>query len=249
MSDTRFNGRSVIVTGGASGIGLAIATRFAQDGARVMIADLDAAKSAAAAADLSSKTGGQVVGQACNVADEDQVAACAQATVDRFGALDIVVNNAGLMTFNPLSAWTNADWIKVLHVDLLGAAMFTKQMFLHVGAGGGAIVNISSVHAIQTEADAAPYSAAKAALLSLTRTSSIEGRAKKIRANAILPGAINTPMLWDNPNVVSGIEKIDKADVGQPEDIAAVAAFLASDDARFVTGASLPVDGGRLARL
>ena len=190
-----------------------------------------------------------MVGQACNVADEDQVAACAQATVDRFGALDIVVNNAGLMTFNPLSAWTNADWIKVLHVDLLGAAMFTKQMFLHVGADGGAIVNISSVHAIQTEADAAPYSAAKAALLSLTRTSSIEGRAKKIRANAILPGAINTPMLWDNPNVVSGIEKIDKADVGQPEDIAAVAAFLASDDARFVTGASLPVDGGRLARL
>ena len=157
-----------------------------------------------------------------------------------------MVNNAGLMTFNPLSAWTNADWLKVLHVDLLGAAMFTKpDVPATSGRTAAAIVNISSVHAIQTEADAAPYSAAKAALLSLTRTTSIEGRAVKIRANAILPGAINTPMLWDNPNVKSGVEKIDQADVGQPEDIAAVAAFLASDDAaRFVTGASLPVDGG-----
>jgi NAD(P)-dependent dehydrogenase (short-subunit alcohol dehydrogenase family) len=249
MSTLRFSGKAVIVTGAASGIGLAIATRFAGEGAGVMIADLDQAKSAAAAADLAAKTGATVVGQACDVAEEDQVATCVEATIARFGAFDIVVNNAGLMTFNPLSVWTNADWLKVLHVDLLGAAMFTKQMFLHVGPNGGAIVNISSIHAIQTEADAAPYSAAKAALLSLTRTSSIEGRPKKIRANAILPGAINTPMLWDNPNVKSGVEKIDKADVGQPEDIAAVAAFLASDDARFVTGASLPVDGGRLARL
>ena len=249
MTDLRFTGRAVIVTGAANGIGLAIARRFAQDGAGVMIADLNPDKSAQAAADLSKETGATVIGQACDVGDENAVAACAQATVDKFGSFDIVVNNAGLMTFNPLSVWTNADWMKVLHVDLLGAAMFTKQLFLHVGPNGGAIVNISSVHAIQTEADAAPYSAAKAALLSLTRTTSIEGRAVKIRANAILPGAIDTPMLWDNPNVKSGVEKIDKADVGQPEDIAAVAAFLASDEAKFVTGASLPVDGGRLARI
>lgn len=249
MTGARFAGKSVIVTGAANGIGLAIAGRFAQDGAGVVIADLDGAKSAAAAAELAAKTGAAVVGQACDVGDETAVATCVQTTIDRFGSFDVVVNNAGLMTFNPLSAWTSADWLKVLHVDLLGAAMFTKQMFLHVGPNGGAIVNISSVHAIQTEADAAPYSAAKAALLSLTRTASIEGRAVKIRANAILPGAINTPMLWDNPNVKSGVEKIDPADVGQPEDIAAVAAFLASDDARFVTGASLPVDGGRLAKL
>ncbi len=114
---------------------------------------------------------------------------------------------------------------------------------------GGAMVMVSSVHAIETSANAAPYAAAKAAMLSLTRTSAIEGRDVKIRANAVLPGAIDTPMLWENPNVKSGAETIDKADVGTPENIAAAVAFLASEDAAFITGAALAVDGGRLARL
>lgn len=111
------------------------------------------------------------------------------------------------------------------------------------------IVNIASIHALQTSANAAPYSAAKAGLLSLTRTTSIEGKPHNIRANAVLPGAIDTPMLWDNPNVKAGTETIDKNDVGKPEDIAAAVAFLASEDARFITGTTLVVDGGRLAKL
>jgi NAD(P)-dependent dehydrogenase (short-subunit alcohol dehydrogenase family) len=86
-------------------------------------------------------------------------------------------------------------------------------------------------------------------MLSLTRTAAIEGKARQIRANAVLPGAVDTPMLWENPNLKSGAEKIERADVGQPEDIAAAIAFLASDDARFITGAALAVDGGRLAQL
>jgi len=137
----------------------------------------------------------------------------------------------------------------VLRVDLLGAAFFTKQAFLRMGSAGGAIVNIASVHAVMTSANAAPYAAAKAAMLSLTRTTSIEGRDRRIRANAVLPGAIDTPMLWNNPNLKSGAETIDKRDVGQPDDIAGAVAFLASDDAKFVTGATLAVDGGRLAKL
>jgi len=105
------------------------------------------------------------------------------------------------------------------------------------------------VHAVETSPLVAPYAAAKAAMLSLTRTSAIEGKPKGIRANAVLPGAVDTPMLWDNPNIKSGAEVIDKADVGKPEEVAAVIAFLASDEASFMTGACVNVDGGRLAKL
>jgi NAD(P)-dependent dehydrogenase (short-subunit alcohol dehydrogenase family) len=159
-----------------------------------------------------------------------------------------MVNNAGLMAFKKFEETTFDDWSAVLNVDLMGAFFFTKQAFLRMQPGG-AVVNVSSVHAVATEALVAPYAAAKTALLSLTRSASIEGRPKGIRTNVILPGAIDTPMLWDNPNVKSGAEKIDKADVGEPEDIAAAIAFLVSDEAKFVCGAELRVDGGRLDRL
>ena len=241
----RFAGKVAIVTGAAGGIGAAIAARLYAEGAGVVIADLksDAAEAAA------EKLGANAAGVGCDVGTEDQVQTCTRAALDRFGRIDIIVNNAGLMTFKSLADWTSDDWLKVLRVDLLGAAFFTKQAFRHFGEKGGAIVNIASVHAVETSANAAPYSAAKAAMLSLTRTTSIEGRDAKIRANAVLPGAIDTPMLWDNPNVKSGAETIDKRDVGTPNDIAAAVAFLASDDAKFITGASLAVDGGRLAKL
>jgi NAD(P)-dependent dehydrogenase (short-subunit alcohol dehydrogenase family) len=247
--DSRFKGKVAIVTGAAGGIGAAIAGRFADEGAHVVVADLDGPKARETAESITGPHGAECLGLACDVGDEAAVEACVAATLDHFGRWDIVVNNAGLMTFKTLAEWTGEDWLKVLRVDLLGAAFFTKQMFLHAGDDGGAIVNISSIHAVMTSANAAPYSAAKAAVLSLTRTTSIEGKPRKIRANAILPGAIDTPMLWDNPNVKSGAETIDKRDVGQPRDIAAAVAFLASDDATFITGTSLAVDGGRLAKL
>ena len=110
---------------------------------------------------------------------------------------------------------------------------------------GGSIVNVSSIHAVETQPLVAPYAAAKAAVLSLTRSSALEGKS----INAVLPGAIDTPMLWENPNVKSGAEKIDRADVGKPEDVAMTIAYLASSEAAFVQGAEVRVDGGRLARL
>lgn len=252
--DARFHQRVAIVTGAAGGIGAAIAKRFASEGADVVIADLKADAAQAAAKGLADATGSRAIGVGCDVGSEDQVATCVQAALDAFGRVDVIVNNAGLMTFKTLAEWTGDDWLKVLRVDLLGAAFFTKQAFLHMGqrpdgSRGGSIVNIASVHAIETSANAAPYSAAKAGMLSLTRTTSIEGRDVGIRANAVLPGAIDTPMLWENPNVKSGAETIDKRDVGAPEDVAAAVAFLASDDAKFITGTSLAVDGGRLAKL
>jgi len=166
----------------------------------------------------------------------------------RFGRLDAVVNNAGIMIFKPIEAHDEADLLRVLRVDFCGAFWFVKHAFLRC-TPGAAIVNVASVHAVQTTPLVAAYAAAKAALLSLTRSAAIEGQAKGIRVNAVLPGAIETPMLRENPNLQSGAERLDPADVGRPEDVAAAVAWLASDDAVFVTGAELRVDGGRLARL
>ena len=244
----RLQDRVAIVTGGSSGIGYAVAERLLAEGARVAICGLTDAKVRASAEKLGAAAKSEVLGVACDVGVEAQVIALVDATVSRFGRLDIVVNNAGMMVFKPLEELTDQDWRRVLDVDLLGAVHFTKQAFLRMKPGG-AIVNVASVHAVMTSPLVAPYAAAKAAMLSLTRSAGIEGRAKGIRANVVLPGAIDTPMLWDNPNIKSGAEKIDPKDVGRPEDVAAAIAFLASDDAAFITGTALRVDGGRLDRL
>jgi NAD(P)-dependent dehydrogenase (short-subunit alcohol dehydrogenase family) len=248
VSAGRFTEKVAIVTGGASGIGFATATRLGAEGARVVVADLDGKASEAAATKLKELGAPDPLGVACDVSVESNVEATIAATLARFGRLDVVINNAGMMLFKPLEQLTGADWGHVLGVDLFGAVHFTGQAFLAM-KGGGAIVNVSSVHAERTSPLVAPYAAAKAAILSLTRSAAIEGAAKGIRVNAVVPGAIDTPMLWDNPNVKSGAEKFDKAEVGRAEDVAAAIAYLASDDARFVTGAALRVDGGRLGRL
>ncbi|MFD1788559.1 SDR family NAD(P)-dependent oxidoreductase [Sphingomonas floccifaciens] len=245
----RFSGKVVLITGGGGGIGAAVAKRFAEEGAAVAVTDLRADRALSVASTLVQEQGAEAIGLGCDVGDEPQVAAAASATISRFGRLDVIVNNAGLMTFKTLAELTAEDWLEVLRVDLLGAALFTKQAFLHMGEDGGAIINIASVHAVETSANIGPYSAAKAGMLSLTRTTAIEGRDRRIRANALLPGAIDTPMLWENPNLKSGAEVLDRRDVGQPADVAAAVTFLASDNARFITGAALAVDGGRLAKL
>lgn len=244
----RFEGRVAIVTGSTSGIGLATAQRLGAEGAHVVVVSRRAEATQKVVQDLEASGAPEAVGVACDVANEPEVEAVVTRTLERFGRLDVVVNNAGLMLFKPLEAFTTEDWLKVLGVDLLGAVHFTRRAFLHMSSGG-VIVNVASVHALMTSPLVAPYAAAKAALLSLTRSASIEGKSRGIRANAVLPGAIDTPMLWENPNVKSGAEKIDPADVGRPEDVAAAIAYLASDEAAFVTGEFMRVDGGRLDRL
>jgi meso-butanediol dehydrogenase/(S,S)-butanediol dehydrogenase/diacetyl reductase len=244
----RFTGKVVIVTGAASGIGLATAKRLGSEGARIVIADLDQNKCDSAAAETKAAGAPEAIGLVCDVSHAEVVRKTVDATVSRFGGFDGIVNNAGLMVFAPIENQTPEDWWKVLNVDLMGAVYFTQEAFCRMRKGG-AIVNVSSIHAVETEVLVSSYAAAKAALLSLTRSSSLEAKPKGIRVNAVLPGAIDTPMLWENPNVKKGLEHIERSDVGKPEDLAAVIAFLLSDDARFVQGASIPVDGGRLSRL
>jgi NAD(P)-dependent dehydrogenase (short-subunit alcohol dehydrogenase family) len=213
-----------------------------------VLADSNGEKAEAAARDLELVEPAGVWGTGCDVSNQAHVQQTIAGTLERFGHVDIIVNNAGVMVFKPLEEQTEEDWLKVLRVDLMGAFFFTKQAFLRMRSGG-AIVNVSSIHAQETTPLVCSYAAAKAGLVSLTRSAAIEGKPKGIRVNAVLPGAVDTPMLWENPNVKSGREELNKADIGKAEDLAAAIAYLASDDAEFVNGAALRVDGGRLARL
>ncbi len=244
----RFSGKVAIVTGGASGIGLATAKQFGSEGAIVAIADLNKSKADEAAAAVIEAGAPDACGIECDVGNEADVDAAVTQVFEKFDRLDCVVNNAGLMLFKPIVEQSGDDFIKILHVDLVGAFYFIKQAFLRMKPGSS-IVNVSSVHAVETQPLVSSYAAAKAALLSLTRSAALEGNPLGIRVNAILPGAVDTPMLWDNPNVKSGVEVINPHDVGKPEEIATAIAFLASDDASFIQGAALRVDGGRLSRL
>jgi len=211
-----FEGKVALVTGGTSGIGLVTVERLAREGANVVVVSRRREATEKVAAEIRAAGAPDALGIACDVGVAADVEAAVMRTLERFGRLDVVVNNAGIMLFKPIEAFTDEDWLQVLGVDLLGAMRFIRQAFLHMGRGG-AIVNVASVHAMMTSPLVAPYAAAKAAILSLTRSASIEGRAKGIRVNAVLPGAIDTPMLWENPNVQSGAEKIDPADVGKPQ--------------------------------
>lgn len=240
----RFQDKVAIVTGGAGGIGLATAKRLASEGAVVCLAGRDNDRLDAKAAEV----GGGAFGMVCDVSDEAAVKACIDAVVARCGRLDVIVNNAGMMIFQTIVDTSHDEWLRVLGVDLFGAVHFLRHG-LPVLRRGGAVVNVTSIHGHQTSPLVAPYAAAKAAVESLTRSAAIEAKPMGIRVNAVAPGAVETPMLRENPNVKSGDEVIDPADIGQPEDIAATIAFLASDDAAFVTGAVIWADGGRSGKL
>jgi len=238
----------VIITGAASGIGLATARRFASLNSRIVLVDMNEEKLKTAREDVLSAGASDALTEVCNVSNEIEVSSTMKKTMDTFKRIDVVVNNAGLMIFKPLVEHSADDWKKILSVDLMGAFFFIRESFRHM-KNGGAIVNVSSIHAVETTPLVCSYAAAKAALLSLTRSAAIEGKEKGIRVNAVLPGAIDTPMLWENPNVKSGLEVISQTDVGKAEDIASAIAYLASEAAEFIQGIGLRVDGGRLSKL
>ena len=241
----RFTDKVCIVTGGTSCIGLASAERLAREGGRVCVVARGAADGDEAVESLR-RHGDAMFAQA-DVADEHAVAAAVAATVDRWGRVDVLVNNAAMMTFQPVVDLSVADWDQVLAVNLRGAFLFAKLSIPHMERGS-AIVNVSSVHAHETTVNVAPYAASKGALEAFTRALSRELVPSEIRVNCVSPGAVDTPMLWSNPNVRDGQEQLEGA-VGRPEDIAAAIAFVAADEARFLNGATVVVDGGRLGGL
>jgi NAD(P)-dependent dehydrogenase (short-subunit alcohol dehydrogenase family) len=238
----RFQDKVCLVTGGGSGIGRAICERFAAEGGRVVVIDLNEEHGAATVGGIV-KSGGQAIFAKANVAEEVQVQASIQAGLEKWGRLDVIVNCAAMMTFKHVVDLSVEDWDRVQAVNMRSVFLYCHYGIPHLNRG--AIVNISSVHAHETEAGVAPYAASKGAMESFTRCVALELEQSKSRINCVAPGAVNTPMLWNNPNVKSGSEKIQGAE-GEPAAIAAAVAFLASDEARFITGTTLIADGGRL---
>jgi glucose 1-dehydrogenase len=239
---SRFRDKVCIVTGGTSGIGLATAERFVEEGAKVCVVGRDADHGAAAEATLGKR--GEALFAEADVAVEEQARHAIERVIDRWERVDVLVNNAAMMTFHPVVELSVQDWDRVLAVNLRGVFLFSKLAIPHMPEGS-AIVNVSSVHAHETTVNVAPYAASKGGVEAFTRALSRELVPRHIRVNCVAPGAVDTPMLWSNPNVKSGREKIQGA-VGKPGDIAAAIAFLAAPEARFTNGAIIVVDGGRL---
>lgn len=248
----RLRDKVAIVTGSTSGIGRATAELFFREGAKVLFTGRGEKEGQAIIAALHDGTspdvGGEAAFVAADISKSPEVQKVVQAAVDRWGRIDTLVNNAAMMTFDPIAELSEDDWDKVLGVNLKGPFLFTKFALPHMNEHC-AIVNVSSVHAAATTPNVVPYASSKGGLEAFTRGLAVELRDRGIRVNAVRLGAVDTPMLWENPNVKSGKEKIDPADVGKPEQIAEAILYLCSDAAGFTNGAVLNVDGGRLARL
>ena len=246
---TRFENRVVVVTGGSGGIGVEICSRFAQEGARVVIADVS--QNAIDTGVAAMRRNGYGVGAyAVDVADERAVDAMFRQVAIEHGRVDVLVCAAGIRPVSALLNHSMKDWEACIRVNLTGVFACGKIAAEHmVQAGKGAIVNIASVNGVTAAAGLAAYNASKAGVISLTQTMAVELAPKGIRVNAILPAQIETPMIQEQVGEerAKREERIPMGRYGKPAEIADAVCFLASDAASFVTGHALAVDGGYLA--
>ena len=247
-------GRRAIVSGAARGIGLAIASRLVDGGARVALADINAEGARAAASQL----GKGCIGVGCDVRSTADVQAAVAATVEAFGGLDVLVNNAGIEIAKPITELTDEEFSRLLDINVTGTFRFTKAVVPAMAAsGGGAIVNLASVAGTAGGPLLSAYCASKGAVIRFTESAAIELRQAGIRVNAVCPGIVQTDMADRLAAPIEAIAPIPFDELinlkqgrfGTPDEVAETVAFLASDDARFVNGSHYLIDGGLTANL
>lgn len=244
----RLEGRVALVTGAARGQGAAFARRLVSEGARVLVTDIDDAGGKETAAAL----GEAAAYQRLDVTDENEWSAAVSRAVDEFGALNILVNNAGLLHFSELEQTTLADYERVVRVNQIGTFLGMRSVVEPMtAAGGGSIVNLSSVEGLAGMPLLVAYTASKFAIRGMTKVAALELGSKGIRVNSVHPGAIDTGMIRDlvgtDVDLAPVGRKVALGRVGKPDEIAGVVAFLASDDSAYCTGAEFVADGGATA--
>jgi NAD(P)-dependent dehydrogenase (short-subunit alcohol dehydrogenase family) len=251
----RLQGKRVLISGGSSGIGLATARRFLEEGSRVFLTGLDPREVDGAVAGL--RPSGEVTGLACDVSLEAGVARMMAAALAALGGIDVLINNAGTARREEFLAIAAGDWDRIIAVNLRGMFLVAQTVSRHMveRGGGGVIINMSSTNGLAAEEDYAHYNASKGGVLLLTKTMAVELGRHGIRVNALCPGYIRTPLNEAiSASMGGGAFEADYARAriplgraGQPGEVAAAYAFLASDDASFIHGAALVIDGGQLA--
>lgn len=245
----RLDGKVAVVTGAGQGIGRAIAERFAEEGARVVVCDLnrDAAHEVAGAIGAGGGAASAII---ADVGNAESVTALAAQTLDAYGRIDIVCNNAGVLDgFAPLLETSDDVWNRVIAVNLTGYFLVSRAFLpAMLRQAGGAFVNLASMAGIVAQAGGTAYTASKHGVIGLTRQVAADYGRQGIRANAICPGSIDTELsrnfLKDAPEVRAVVESVPAGRQGRPEEIAELAAFLASDGAGFIHGAAIMIDGG-----
>ncbi len=249
-------GKVCVVTGGARGIGRATVEKCARDGARVGFWDLEVA-AGQALAEVLGKEGLEARFWPCDVTTEQQVEAAVEAVLDAYGRIDALVNNAGVNAYFDATRMTESDWDKVFAVDLKAVWLCSKYVLpVMQQAGSGSIVNISSIHAHMTTKNMFPYAAAKSGVVGLTRSLALDYGADNIRVNAVCPGWVRTHLVQEwidmQPDPAAAEASVlavhPLGRIAEPAEIANFVAWLASDEASFMTGADLLIDGGLSAR-
>ena len=255
----RFEGKVVLVTGAGKGIGAATAKAFADEGASVAVVDFDA-NAARATADRIVADGGVALPLTCDVRDAAAVSSAVATAVAELGGLDVLFNNAGINIYGEVPDLSEADWDAILDTNLKGPFLMCRAAIPHLrDRGGGSIINTASVQAFATQKAVAAYSASKGAIVSMTMTMALDHAKDGIRVNCIAPGSVRTPMLEEAARTFfpedpqAGLESFGKSHpigfLTEPEDVARLVLFLASSEARTMTGACYRIDGGLLAAL